>query len=261
MSTGYYYKKFPRSRIATIDVYSIGQSKHHVVALLEFDVTDNRNNLKLLRREGNRVSFNGWIVKTIASVIHRHKEASAFLFSKRKLIVFEDVNVSFLVEKKIGDERVPIPLVIEKAQLKSLEEITSEIQNAVKGSLNENEIVINKQSTLAEKLYYFLPSFMRKIFWMIFLSRKKFAFAKMGNVAITSVGMIGKINGWFIHRSIHPIAFGIGSVLRKPVVVKNEIRIRDVLNMTVLMDHDVIDGAAMVRFLNDLTRELETVND
>ena len=80
----------------------------------------------------------------------------------------------------------------------------------------------------------------------------------MGNVAVTSIGMIGKINGWFIHKSVHPISFGVGSILKKPVVIDNEIKIREILNMTILIDHDVIDGAPMVRFLNDLTHYLET---
>jgi len=80
----------------------------------------------------------------------------------------------------------------------------------------------------------------------------------MGNVAVTSVGMTGKINGWFIHKSVHPVSFGVGSVIKKPVVIDNEIKIRDILNMTILVDHDVIDGAPMVRLLNDLTNYIET---
>jgi pyruvate/2-oxoglutarate dehydrogenase complex dihydrolipoamide acyltransferase (E2) component len=80
----------------------------------------------------------------------------------------------------------------------------------------------------------------------------------MGNVVITSVGMMGHINGWFIHKSVYPLSFGIGSVLKKPVVIDTEIRIREILNMTILVDHDVIDGAPMVRFLNDLTKCIES---
>jgi len=40
--------------------------------------------------------------------------------------------------------------------------------------------------------------------------------------------------------------------------VNNEILIREILNMTILVDHDVIDGAPMVRLLNDLTRLIES---
>jgi len=40
-------------------------------------------------------------------------------------------------------------------------------------------------------------------------------------------------------------------------VIHDEIKIREILNMTILVDHDLIDGASMVRLLNDLTREIE----
>ena len=103
-----------------------------------------------------------------------------------------------------------------------------------------------------------MPGFLRRAVWKIMLRNPKIAYKKMGNAIITSVGMMGKINGWFIQKSIHPISFGIGSILKKPVAVDNEIRIREILNMTILVDHDVIDGAPMVRFLNDLTKFVET---
>lgn len=56
---------------------------------------------------------------------------------------------------------------------------------------------------------------------------------------------------------MHPVSFGVGSVIMKPVVAGNEIKPREILNMTILVDHDVIDGAPMVRFLGDLTDYLE----
>lgn len=89
------------------------------------------------------------------------------------------------------------------------------------------------------------------------LHRPVFAYKKMGNVAITSVGMMGSINGWFIHKSVHPLSMGIGSVIKKAVVADNEICIREILRMTILTDHDTIDGAPMVRLLKELTRQIE----
>ena len=103
-----------------------------------------------------------------------------------------------------------------------------------------------------------MPGFLRRTAWRIMLRNPKFIYNKMGNAIITSVGMIGKINGWFIHRSIHPVSFGVGSILKKPVVINDEVKIREILNMTILIDHDVIDGAPMVRLLNDLTKYIET---
>lgn len=82
----------------------------------------------------------------------------------------------------------------------------------------------------------------------------------MGNAVVSSLGMMGKINGWFIPKSVHPVCFGIGSVIKKPAVINDEIKIREILNMTILFDHDVIDGAPMVRFLKDLTFNIENAS-
>ncbi len=258
MKDDYIFIRIPQSRIATFDIFSVGLLKHHVSALLEFDVTESRTRLRELRKNGFNISFNAWIIKVIGSILQNHPEASAYLYNKKNLILFNDINISVLVEKKIGDKKVPIPVVIDKANLKTALEITNEIENAKNQELSGSDIVINKQSNLSERLYYHMPGFIRRALWKFLLRNPKIAYKKMGNAVITSVGMIGKINGWFIQKSVHPISFGIGSVIRKAVVIGNEIKIREILNMTILVDHDVIDGAPMVRFLNDLTKSLET---
>jgi len=254
----YRYQKIAQSRIATFDIFSVGLGKHHINAMLEFDVTESRAKLRVLRKKGISISFNAWLIKVIGSVLHKHPEAAAYLYNKKKLIIFNDINVSLIVEKKIGDTRVPIPLVIEKTNEKTPLEISNEIENAKYQKFTSDDIVLKKQTKWYEKMYYHLPGFLRRLFWKILLMNPKAAYKTMGNVAITSVGMMGKINGWFIHKSVHPISFGVGSILKKPVIIENEIKIREILNMTVLVDHDVIDGAPMVRFLDDLTEYIET---
>ena len=256
-STIYSYKGIPRSRIATFDTFSIGLLKHHVSALLEFDVTDSRKKLRELRKSGVNISFNAWLIKVISIVLMQHKEAAAFLYSKRKLMIFNDINISILVEKMIDGKKVPIPLLIEKTNEKSALEINSEIIKAQKKGLTKQDIVLNQKPTRSENLYYSLPGVLRRTVWRIMLKNPKFVFNKMGNAVITSVGMMGLINGWFIHKSIHPISFGIGSIIKKPVVINNQITIREILNMTILFDHDVMDGAPMVRLLNDFTKYVE----
>jgi pyruvate/2-oxoglutarate dehydrogenase complex dihydrolipoamide acyltransferase (E2) component len=258
MTDSYQFKNIPRSRIATFDIFAVGLNKHHIVAMLEFDVTESRANLRNIRKNGITVSFNAWLIKIIGNVLYKHSEASAYLYNKKKLIIFNDINVSVIVEKKIGDTKVPIPMVIEKTNEKSALEITKEIEKAKNQELTLDDIVLKKKSTSYERFYYHLPGFLRRLFWKILLIKPKIAFRTMGNVAVTSVGMVGKINGWFIHKSVHPISFGVGSIIKKPVVIGNEIIIREILNMTILVDHDVIDGAPMVRFLDDLTNYIET---
>jgi len=257
MKSSYSFKTFPRTRIATFDTFTMGLLKHHVSALLEFDVTENRKRLHDLRRKGINISFNAWLIKVISNVLDMHPEASAYLYNKKKLILFDDINISIMVEKKIDNNRVPIAMVIEKTNEKSAQEITAEIENARSKNLSDNDFVINSKPTFFERLYFHLPGFIRRTIWRIMLRNPRIAYNRMGNAIITSVGMMGRINGWFIHKSIHPISFGVGSIIKKPVVIENEIKIREILHMTVLADHDIIDGAPMVRFLNDLTKQIE----
>lgn len=258
MRDNYRYKNIPRSRIATFDIFSIGLTKHHVTAMLEFDVTESRLRLRELRKRGINITFNAWLIKAIGSVLQMHPEAAAYLSDKKRLIIFNDINVSLLVEKRLNENRVPIPIVIEKVNEKTAFEISLEIEEAKAQELQGDDIVLKKRTTLHERMYYHLPGFLRRSFWRILLKMPKTAYKMMGNVAVTSVGMMGRINGWFIHKSVHPLSFGVGSILKKPVVIENEIKIREMLNITILLDHDVVDGAPMVRFLNDLTRYIES---
>lgn len=253
----FHYQKIPQSRIATFDIFSIGLLKHHVSALVEFDVTYSREKLKALKGKGIKVTFNAWIIKVICKALNQHREASAYLCNKRKLIIFDDTNVSILVEKKVDNKRVPIPLVIYKANEKSVSEIAREIENARIQTISNKDFVLNQQSKVYERFYYQLPGILRRLIWKFMLRHPKVAYKKMGNVVITSLGMMGKINGWFIHKSVHPISFGIGSIIKKPVVIDDEIKIREILNVTILFDHDVMDGVPMMRFMNDLTEYIE----
>lgn len=257
MTGSYNYHKIPLSRIATFDVYSIGMSRHHVSALLEFDVTESRKKLKESKKNGVKVTFNAWMVKLISKTIKRHPEAASYLISKRKLITFDNINISLVVEKEMEGKKVPVPVVIEKANEKAIPDIVTEIENAKKQYMSHGDIVLNRQPKLHEKMYYRFPAVLRKAIWRYMLKHPRIAYKKMGNVVITSLGMMGRINGWFVYKTVHPISFGIGSIIKKPVVINDEIQAREVLNMTVLMDHDVIDGAPMVRFIKDLTKNIE----
>lgn len=252
--------KFPRTRIATMDVCTIGKQKHHVSALLELDVTLGREKLKSCRKESTHVSFTAWLIKVISLTVKEHENVAAYLAGKRKLMIFEDVDVSFIVEKELNGQKVPIPLMIEKANERSLTSITAQIREAKQKELDAGEIVLQKKTERAGRLYYLLPGFLRRLLWRYLLQHPRLAYSKMGNVAITSVGAIGKVNAWFIPVSLHPLCFGISTVLKKPVVVDDKIEIREMLNLTVLIDHDVIDGASMARFIRALALHIENGN-
>ena len=248
---------FPKTRIATFDICAIGIQKHQVAALIEIDVSEGRKRIKNLRNKTNRISFTAWLIKVISLTIKDHELAAGYLKGKRKVLIFNDINISLAVEKKVNDQLVPIPLIIEKANEKSIELITKQISDAKDKELSNKDIVLHNKSSHLERLYFLLPGFVRRLFWKYLLSHPHLAFKKMGNVAITSIGMIGNVSGWFIPISIHPICFGISNIAKKPIVIDDKIEIREILNMTILIDHDVIDGSPMAKFLRDLSRNIE----
>lgn len=256
----YTITQFPRTRIATLDVMEQGRKKHHIKALLEFDVTDSRAAIKEFRRQtGEKLSFTAWLVKTISATIKEFQEAHAFLLSKRKSIVFDDIDFSITVERIYDGQPVPLPYVIRQSDKKSFQTIHQEIQTVKAQDISKEDIVLGKkQNRLATDLYYFMPGFLRRMVWRFILTHPKIAKKSMGSVMLTSVGMMGQLNGWFIHTSVHPVSFGAGSIVPKPWVKDGAVTIREILNLTVLIDHDVMDGAPMARFFTKLSQNIES---
>jgi len=80
-----------------------------------------------------------------------------------------------------------------------------------------------------------------------------------GTVGITSVGMFGRFGGWPIPESsgFYPLLVALGGITRKPGASRGKIEIREYLSMTVLIDHDVVDGAPAARFVSRLAELVE----
>lgn len=248
---------FPRTRLATFDIGAISREKHYVTALLELNVGEARRKIREKKKGGAKVSFTGWLLKAIAETVVRHGEAAAYRYGRRKLMIFADVDISIVVEKEVEGCRVPLPLVIRKANEKTAEEITAEIDKAKAGRLDREQMVLEQGTGLAQKIYYRLPGAVRRCAWRLMLKRPRYVFSKMGNVVVSAVGMMGQVNGWFVQTSVHPLSFGIGSILKKPVARGDEVVVAEVLHLTVLIDHNAVDGAPMARFIAALTENIE----
>ena len=199
-------------------------------------------------------------MKTIAIVVAENRYVHAVAGPGNSTIVFDDVDVSVLVERKVKGTRVPLPLLIKRAQEKSVEEIYSEIRQAQTQPIaDEGNYVLseNRVSRFGMKLYYTLPRWLRLSVMGRILHNPQRRKSMMGTVVVTSVGTVGGPPGWVIPKSMHNLCFALGSIVKKPWVVENEIRVRDILHLTVLVDHDVVDGIPAVRFTAKLVDRIE----
>lgn len=153
-------------------------------------------------------------------------------------------------------------MLIRNADKKSVEEIYKEIRKAQRRKINnEGDYVLSGRGVSKEllKLYYFVPRWMRLLALRYILhnpfQRKK----AMGTVVITSVGSGLGLSGWIIPKTMHTVCIALGSIAKKPWVVNDEIVVREILHLTVLIDHDAVDGIPAARFTADLVRRLTKI--
>jgi hypothetical protein len=150
--------------------------------------------------------------------------------------------------------------VLRKTNEKPAEALHQEIQLAKQQSVTdeENYVLGDSQNKWGIKFFLAMPQILRLWIWRLILRNPQRMKEMMGTVVVTSVGMIGNIKGWLIPTSIHPIAFAVGSIVKKPGVIGDQIEAREYLPLTVLIDHDVVDGAPAARFISRLTEIIET---
>jgi pyruvate/2-oxoglutarate dehydrogenase complex dihydrolipoamide acyltransferase (E2) component len=253
--------EYPSSRQFTFDVGRIGREKHHVKALLEVDVSEAWRVLRENRRSEKRISIFVWLIKVTADCVAQHPQSAGVnLMKKNKVAFFKDVDISIMLEKEVNGARVPLPYVLRGADAKSLAQIQEEI-DAVKAQAAEGEsdyVLGKKSSALWMNLFTRLPQGLRIWAMKAFVLNKPSQMkASMGNVMITTVGLVGHTHGWILPFSMHPLCLAFGSINEKALVKKGEIVKGQVLHLAVLIDHDVIDGVPAGVFVDDLVRKLE----
>ena len=63
--------------------------------------------------------------------------------------------------------------------------------------------------------------------------------------------------GWGLPIAPAPLMLTLGGISEKPMVINGQIEAREILCMTISLDHDVVDGAPAARFVARLTELLE----
>ena len=250
---------YPKSRLATFDVGRIGYKKHHIIGLVEIDVTSAREKIRDAIKSGRKISFTSWIIKVISSTIIKNDYIHSINYKNRTQVSFNDVDISLPIEKYVEGARVPLAMVIKKTNNKTIDEINEEIQSASKQEISsEKDYVLGKKSfTILNNIFFNLPQFFRMIIWHFLLANPFIRKKNMGTAMVTNIGIAGGASGWILPKSIHNLCFGIGSITKKPWIYMNNVEIREILNLTIIFDHDVVDGVPAARFTSKLIKNIE----
>jgi pyruvate/2-oxoglutarate dehydrogenase complex dihydrolipoamide acyltransferase (E2) component len=261
----------PATRILVSDTVRIGMTRRRIPVLIEVDVTDARAAIE--KREattGEEISFTGWIMKCLAQAVSEHPRVHAIRRGRRKLVLFDDVDVGYMVRRRLeGAGRsldVPMPCLIRKVNEKSVESITAEIRTAQGRGSAPVERTIQPPEWVPPRwmmrVFPSLPFFVRKALYWDRLLHDPFRMKRqMGTVAVTAVGMfadVGSGSNWGIPIEFHPLTVALGAITRKPAIVGERVEPREFLGMTLMFDHDVIDGAPMATFLERLRDLIES---
>jgi len=255
----YEVEHYPPSRVATFDVGVLGGRKHHVVGLLEIDVTTARQRIRALLRKGGEAGFISWFVSVLGQTVAEHRKVQAVNQGRGRQVIFSDVDVSILLEREVQGVKVPLPAIIRAAETKGAEEIHREIEAVRRREIGsaKDYVLTDRGGGPAARLFFRSPQWLRLLAWRFILrnpaSRKK----NMGTVLVTNIGMAGGTPGWIIPRSLHNLSLGMGTICRKPWAVRGNIEIREILHLTILFDHDVVDGVPAARFADQLVKNLE----
>ena len=249
----------PAGRRIWVNTLDLSWPAHAIYGLLEVDVTIVR---KLIteheRRTGEKLSFAGFLTFCLARAVDEDKTIQAYRKGNKQLILFDDVDVGLMVERQVGEKRALMGHTIRAANRKTYREIHDEIRRV------QTEPVPPGRG---------MPNWFRSALLLPWpLSRLVIALIRMngrrdptiavsmgGTVALTSVGMFGGgHSGWGISPTLHPLGLVVGSISWKPVVVDGRIEPREILNLTVSFDHDIVDGGPATRFVRRLVELIES---
>ncbi|MTH64690.1 pyruvate dehydrogenase complex dihydrolipoamide acetyltransferase [Paracoccus shanxieyensis] len=174
---------------------------------------------KQLEQRGVKLSVNDFIIKACALALQEVPDANAVWAGDRILkLKPSDVAVAVAIE---GGLFTP---VLKDAQQKTLSALSAEMKDLATRA---------KSKKLAPHEY------------------------QGGSFAISNLGMFGIENFDAVINPPHGAILAVGAGIQTPVVEKGEVVVRNVMSMTLSVDHRVIDGALGAQLLEKIVAHLE----
>jgi len=247
----YKIEPIPPLRRFAIDAGYLGRRRHMVHGLIEVDVTDARGFIREYERKtGEKLSLTAFIIYCLSKAIEEHPHVHAYRDWRNRLVIYNDINITSMLEVEFGPKKIPIPHVFRATNRKSFRQIHDDLR------ATQKEPHASAESKFM-RWFLFLPAFLRRgFYWVVMRFPQRFR-DNSSPVMVTAVGMFGKGGGWAITMPNFTLNIAVGGISLKPGVYNGEIAIREYLDMTVSIDHDVVDGAPAARFVQSFRALLE----
>ncbi len=217
-----------RRTIADHMVQSIRTSAHvtmvHAVDMTQVVLLRDRIKQAFLERHETRMSYSA-VFTFVASRVLRDFPTINASVAGTNIILRHQVNIGCAVA--LPDESLVVP-VVKNADRKSFTEISVELARLIE---------LARRKSLAPSDVY------------------------GGTFTISNFGAFGSQIGTPLIHQPQVAILGMGAIYKAPVVVANEICIRDITYLSFSFDHRVIDGAMGGRFLNRMQQTVEGLDE
>jgi pyruvate/2-oxoglutarate dehydrogenase complex dihydrolipoamide acyltransferase (E2) component len=247
-------RPFGRDRQVIVDGLVVGSRRHMVHALLELDVTVARGELRRRAESGERLSVTAWLVACVARAAAAHPRVHAVRDWRGRLVSFGEVDVATLIETEA--DHVAVPTVLRHADTRSVRELHDDIRAVQHRPAGTS----SPQGWLA-RLGPYAPSWLRRLAFRVMRRSPRQLKAAAGTVVVTAIGMFAGGGAWGIGIvPLHTLAVTVGGIATRPGYVEGRLEPRELLSLTVSLDHDVVDGAPGARFVQTLRQLVEAAD-
>lgn len=243
-------RPIPPSRSAVTAAMRTGRRIAPIHGLIGIDVTEARSRLAAAPEP---LSFTAFIVASVGRAAAAHPEVHAYRDWRRRLVVHHFVDVATIVEVPHPDGSFPLAHLIRDADVRSVADISAEIRRV------KNDPAASPSGTRLERFPLLLrvPGAFRVLYAS--MARSPRMRRMSGTVEITAVGMFGGGDGFGISvPTVATLGIVVGGITERPLAVDGGVAIREVLDVTVTVDHNVVDGAPAARFVQDFRDLIES---
>lgn len=225
--------------------------RHAVHGLFEVDVTSARD---ALRRTGDMGLFTAFVIHCVAVAVAEDPSVQVYRDLRGREVVFDQVDVGIPVEADVEGQPFAFTHVLRDAARRTVQELHDEI-HAVELDPQLSPSVRKETWVHA---YLALPGFVRGALLggLHRLPQRQRELA--GTVGVTAIGMFGAGSGWGLGLQVHTLSVVVGGIDRRPILFQGVLVERQFLQLTVSLDHDIVDGARAARFVARLRDLLTT---
>ena len=229
-----------------------GRRKNTINLVFEVDITAARAMLsKFCADRGKNISITTYVAKSLACAIDGDKRMHAYRKGRTRLVIFDEVDIAFTVEREIEGLLMPVAHIVRAANRKSIEAMHAELQAAKVAPLGGK----GPMSSL-ERRFFELPRWLRRIVWFFIRRDPNLFKLLLGTVGVTSMGMHTAGAAVVIPITPMTLTLSIGSIGKKLEMHKGALAEREVIHLNLGADHDIIDGAPLMRFADSFKQKL-----